>query len=118
MTFVVTDRCIMCKHTDCVEVCPVDCFYEGENMMVIEPDECIDCALCEPECPEEAIMAETDLGDYDKDEELWLNLNAEYAKQWPNRTEMKESMPTADQYSYHNGFENIKFKYFSPKPAN
>ena len=56
MTFVVTDNCIRCKYTDCVEVCPVDCFYEGENMLVIHPDECIDCGVCEPECPIEAIV--------------------------------------------------------------
>ena len=61
MTFVVGDNCIKCKHTDCVEVCPVDCFYEGPNMLVIHPDECIDCALCEPECPAEAIFSEDEL---------------------------------------------------------
>ena len=55
MTYVVDDKCILCKHTSCVEVCPVDCFYEGENMLVINPDECIDCGVCEPECPEDAI---------------------------------------------------------------
>ena len=58
MTFVVVDNCIRCKHTDCVEVCPVDCFYEGPNFLVINPDECIDCALCEPECPVDAILSE------------------------------------------------------------
>ena len=60
MTYIVKDECIKCKLTDCVEVCPVDCFYEGENMLVINPDECIDCGVCEPECPIDAIKADTD----------------------------------------------------------
>ena len=62
MTYVVTEACIKCKFMDCVEVCPVDCFYEGENMLVIHPDECIDCGVCEPECPPEAIKADTEIG--------------------------------------------------------
>ena len=74
MTFVVTDNCIKCKYMDCVEVCPVDCFYEGENMLVIHPDECIDCGVCEPECPAEAIFPDTVPG-----LDSWLTLNAEYA---------------------------------------
>ena len=81
MTYVVTDACIKCKCMDCVEVCPVDCFYEGENMLVIHPDECIDCGVCEPECPAEAIKADTETG-----LEKWLELNSEYAKKWPNIT--------------------------------
>ena len=81
MTFVVTDNCIKCKYMDCVEVCPVDCFYEGENMLVIHPDECIDCGVCEPECPAEAIVPDTQGG-----LEKWLKLNAEYAPKWPNIT--------------------------------
>ena len=76
MTYTVNDKCIMCKHTDCVEVCPVDCFYEGENMLVINPDECIDCAACVPECPVEAIFADTDLPD---DQEEWLQRNEDEA---------------------------------------
>ena len=72
MTFVVTDNCIKCKYMDCVEVCPVDCFYEGENMLVIHPDECIDCGVCEPECPAEAIFPDTKPG-----LENWLKLNAD-----------------------------------------
>src|SRR6266436_4938798 len=64
---------------DCVAVCPVDCFYEGENMLVIHPDECIDCGVCEPECPVDAIKADIEPG-----LEKWLSLNAEYAKIWPN----------------------------------
>ena len=89
MTYVVNDSCIKCKYMDCVEVCPVDCFYEGENMLVIHPDECIDCGVCEPECPVEAIKPDTEPG-----LEKWLELNAEYAKTWPNITVKKE--PPAD----------------------
>ena len=79
MTFVVNESCIRCKIMDCVEVCPVDCFYEGENMLVIHPDECIDCGVCVPECPVDAIRPDTEPG-----LEKWLSLNAEYAKIWPN----------------------------------
>ena len=75
MTYVVNESCIKCKLMDCVEVCPVDCFYEGENMLVIHPDECIDCGVCEPECPIEAIKPDTEPG-----LEKWLEINAEYAK--------------------------------------
>jgi ferredoxin len=74
---------------DCVEVCPVDCFYEGENMLVIHPDECIDCGVCEPECPVDAIKPDTEPG-----LEKWLSLNAEYAKMWPNITVKKRLHPT------------------------
>ena len=90
MTYVVTEACIKCKFMDCVEVCPVDCFYEGENMLVIHPDECIDCGVCEPECPPEAIKADTESG-----LEKWLSVNAEYAKTWPNITpEGRRRRPT------------------------
>ena len=75
MTYIVNDNCIKCKYMDCVEVCPVDCFYEGENMLVIHPDECIDCGVCEPECPVEAIKPDTEPG-----VEKWLTVNAEFAK--------------------------------------
>ena len=85
MTYVVTEACIKCKYTDCVEVCPVDCFYEGENMLVIHPDECIDCGVCEPECPADAIKPDTEPG-----LEKWLEVNTEYAKNWPNITQKKE----------------------------
>ena len=85
MTYVVVENCIKCKYLDCVEVCPVDCFYEGENMLVIHPDECIDCGVCEPECPAEAIKPDTE-----PDLAVWLKLNAEYAKSWPNITSKKE----------------------------
>ena len=84
MTYVVNESCIKCKLMDCVEVCPVDCFYEGENMLVIHPDECIDCGVCEPECPVDAIKPDTEPG-----LEKWLSLNAEYARIWPNITVKK-----------------------------
>ena len=79
MTYVVTENCIKCKYMDCVEVCPVDCFYEGENMLVINPSECIDCGVCEPECPAEAILPDTESG-----LEQWLELNNTFSAQWPN----------------------------------
>jgi len=95
MTFVVTDNCIKCKYTDCVEVCPVDCFYEGPNFMVIHPDECIDCALCEPECPADSIVSEDDLP---KDQHEFLKLNEELSKEWPNITVKKDPLPDADEW--------------------
>lgn len=95
MTFVVTENCIKCKYTDCVEVCPVDCFYEGPNFLVIHPDECIDCALCEPECPVNAIMSEDDLSDAQKP---FLQLNAELSQQWPNLTAKKEAPDDAKKW--------------------
>ncbi len=85
MPYVVNENCIKCKYMDCVEVCPVDCFYEGENMLVIHPDECIDCGVCEPECPADAIKPDTEPG-----QDKWLGLNAEFAKIWPNITTKKE----------------------------
>ena len=96
MTFVVGEDCINCKHTDCVEVCPVDCFYEGPNFLVIHPDECIDCALCEPECPVDAIFSEDELPE---DQQEFLELNAELAEIWPNITEMKDAMPDSEEWA-------------------
>ena len=96
MTFVVGEQCIKCKHTDCVEVCPVDCFYEGPNFLVIHPDECIDCALCEPECPVDAIYSEDELPE---DQTVFLELNAELAEVWPNITEMKEAPADAEEWA-------------------
>ena len=109
MTYVVVDACIRCKYTDCVEVCPVDCFYEGENMLVIHPDECIDCGVCEPECPAEAIKADTETG-----LEKWLELNTDYANKWPNIT-MKRDAP--EDAAEHDGEEGKLEKYFSPEPG-
>ena len=104
MTFVVGDNCIKCKHTDCVEVCPVDCFYEGPNFLVIHPDECIDCALCEPECPIDAIFAEDEIPE---GQEHFIELNQELAEIWPNITEQKAPLEGAKKW---NGIpQKIKF---------
>ena len=101
MTFVVTEQCIKCKYTDCVEVCPVDCFYEGPNFLVIHPDECIDCALCEPECPVNAIVSQDDLTDANKQ---FLEINAERAAVWPNITAKKPSFADSKEW------ENVEGK--------
>lgn len=95
MTFVVTENCINCKYTDCVEVCPVDCFREGPNFLVIDPDECIDCALCEPECPANAIFSEDDVPAEQKD---FIELNAKLSKEWPVITRNKGGLPDADNW--------------------
>ena len=95
VTFVVTDNCIRCKYTDCVEVCPVDCFYEGPNFMVIDPGGCIDCALCEPECPAQAIVPDTELPD---DQKGFLSLNTDLSKIWSNLTEKKEPLKDASAW--------------------
>ena len=108
MPYVVTDECIKCKYMDCVEVCPVDCFYEGENMLVIHPGECIDCGVCEPECPAEAIFP-----DSDDAATKWLEVNAEYAEKWPNITVKGEPPADADEWK---GKPN-KDKLFSPNPG-
>jgi len=109
VTYIVTDACIRCKYMDCVEVCPVDCFYEGENMLVINPGECIDCGVCEPECPAEAIIPDTESGI-----ETWLALNAEFASKWPNIVKRHEAPPDADTFRD----QPDKYqKYFSPAPG-
>jgi ferredoxin len=95
MTHVVTESCIKCKYTDCVDVCPVDCFHEGPNMLVIDPDECIDCAVCIPECPVNAIYAEEDVPE---DQREWTALNAELTKGWPVITDTKEPLATAEEF--------------------
>ena len=109
MTFVVTEKCIKCKYTDCVEVCPVDCFYQGENMLVINPDECIDCGVCEPECPIEAIKPEA------QDLVQMVELNRKYSNLWPKITVKKQPLPEADNHKDEtNKFE----KYFSENPGS
>lgn len=91
MTYVVTENCIACKYTDCVDSCPVDCFHEGENMLVINPDECIDCGVCVPECPADAIVADTsELAG------VWTELNEKYARVWPILYDTKEPLKDAD----------------------
>ena len=95
MAFYVTDNCIKCKYTDCVEVCPVDCFYEGPNFLVISPDECIDCALCEPECPANAIFSEEEIP---ADQEKFIAINTELAQVWPNISEQKAPLPDAAEW--------------------
>lgn len=95
MTFVVTENCIKCKYTDCVEVCPVDCFHEGPNFLVIDPEECIDCTLCEPECPAEAIYPEDDLP---ADQIQFLELNRELSQEWPVISQMKDAPADAKEW--------------------
>lgn len=95
MTHLVTEQCIKCKYTDCVEVCPVDCFHEGPNFLVINPDECIDCGICIPECPVEAIV--TDI-DSNIDINFWTNVNKKAASSWPVISKKKEALPDAEQW--------------------
>ena len=95
MPFIVVESCIKCKYTDCVEVCPVDCFHEGPNMLVIDPDECIDCTLCEPECPVEAIMSDEDV---DESMQQFIELNAELSREWPVINSMKDAPADADDW--------------------
>ena len=109
MTYVVNEACIKCKYMDCVEVCPVDCFYEGEVMLVINPDECIDCGVCEPECPAEAIHP-----DSDDSSQKWIEHNRKFATDWPNITRKGEPPADADSHKDEQGkFE----KYFNPNPG-
>jgi ferredoxin len=109
MTYLVNDNCIKCKHTDCVEVCPVDCFYEGENMLVINPDECIDCGVCEPECPVDAIIQ-----DFQDPDNKWYDVNFKYSNTWPNITEKKDPPEDAKEWDgVPNKFEN----HFSDAPG-
>lgn len=100
MTYVVVENCIKCKYQDCVEVCPVDCFYEGENFLVINPDECIDCGVCEPECPAEAILPDTE-----PNIEKWLVINTKFSETWPNITRKGDSPADADDWNGKPGKE-------------
>ncbi|QWK81525.1 ferredoxin FdxA [Ochrobactrum sp. BTU1] len=109
MTYIVTEECIACKHMDCVEVCPVDCFYEGENMLVIHPDECIDCGVCEPECPIDAIKPDTEPG-----MEFWLELNTKYSELWPNIISIGQ--PPANAAQMHGVADKFR-DLFSEKPG-
>ena len=110
MAYVVAEPCIKCKYTDCVEVCPVNCFYEGENFLVIHPDECIDCGACEPVCPTKSIFPETELP---KKWEQYKKLNAELSTKWPNISEKREGLPEAEEYKDKEG----KGDLLSLKPA-
>ena len=108
MPYVVNQNCIKCKFTDCVEVCPVDCFYEGENMLVIHPDECIDCGFCEPECPVEAITPDTDSQADD-----WVETNKKFSETWPNLTKKKKRFSKEEQDKWAK--EKNKKELFSEK---
>ncbi len=108
MTYVVTDACIRCKYMDCIEVCPVDCFYVGENMLVIHPDQCIDCGVCEPECPADAIIPDTKA-----EAASWVEHNRQYAEKWPNIT--RKGTPPADADQWREVKD--KMQYFSDKPG-
>ena len=112
MPFVVTGKCIKCRYTDCVEVCPVSCFYVGENMVVINPDECIDCGVCEPECPIEAIKSDEELTPA---ELPWAELNSRYAATWPNLTKSRGPLPEAEANADLSSEE--KHPLFSVKPG-
>lgn len=109
MTYVVTDACIRCKYTDCVEVCPTGAFREGASMLVIDPDECIDCNACVPECPAEAILP-----DIDPESGPWLEFNATYAAEWPEITRKRAPLADADDFKGVNGKYD---QYFSPEPG-
>jgi ferredoxin len=109
MTYVVTENCIKCRYTDCVEVCPVDCFYLGENMVVINPEQCIDCGVCEPECPAEAIKSETAEG-----MEKWVELNQLYAQSWPR---VSRAQPTPEDADKWLDVPNKLEEHFSPEPG-
>ena len=108
MSYIVTEGCIKCKYMDCVEVCPVDCFYEGENFLVINPDECIDCGVCEPECPAEAIFPDSDNRTND-----WKEPNRKFSAEWPNITRKGQALPDAEDWKGKSG----KAAMLSPNPA-
>ena len=97
MTHLVTENCIKCKYTDCVSVCPVDCFYEGPNFLVINPDECIDCAVCIPECPVNAIVAQEDIKD-PVENQYWFDINQKLSNKWKVITKQKDPLPDAEEW--------------------
>ena len=100
MTYLVTENCIKCKYTDCVSVCPVDCFHEGPNFLSIDPDECIDCGVCVPECPAGAIVPDNDTT---VDVNFWREINTRTSKKWPVITVKKEALPDADFFNGQSG---------------
>ena len=112
MTYLVTDNCIKCKHTDCVSVCPVDCFYEGENFLAINPEECIDCGVCEPECPVNAIVQDVELNDDERNK--WTEINFKYSMIWPVITEKKDAPTDAEMWD---GVPNKYEDHFSELPG-
>ena len=110
MTYIVNDKCIKCKLMDCVEVCPVDCFYEGDNMLAIKPDECIDCGVCEPECPIDAIKPDTE-----EEASKWVEHSTKFSNLWPNITKKRAEDVPQDQEKWRAVPD--KFKHFSEKPG-
>ncbi|MBP0600191.1 ferredoxin family protein [Herbaspirillum sp. LeCh32-8] len=100
MTHVVTDSCVRCRYTDCVDVCPVDCFREGPNFLAIDPDECIDCAVCVAECPVNAIYAEEDVP---ADQQEYIDLNAQLSRNWPSITKTKAPLAEAEEWKDKTG---------------
>ena len=106
MSYLVTDNCVKCKHTTCVSVCPVDCFYEGDDMLVINPDECIDCGVCVPECPAEAIVADVELEEAERN--LWWERNAKYSMVWPNIDNEQDPL---EDHKLYDGLPN-KFEQY------
>lgn len=109
MTYVIIDKCIRCKFMECIDVCPVDCFYEGENMLVINPEECIDCGVCVPECPIDAIVPDTHEGT-----EKWVEVNRLFSKEWPRI--LQKGTPPVDADTWRDVPDKFE-KYFSPAPA-
>ncbi len=110
MTYIVNQNCIKCKLMDCVEVCPVDCFYEGENFLAIKPDECIDCGVCEPECPVNAIEPDTNEGTSE-----WVTINKKFSETWPNITKKREEDVPKDNEVWRD--KKDKLQYLSENPG-
>jgi ferredoxin len=110
MAYVINEQCIKCKYMDCVEVCPVDCFYEGENMLVINPEECINCGICQPECPAEAIAPDSAPG-----AKQWIEVNRRYSQLWPGVTRKRAPATDADQWK---GMQNKFDRFFSVEPGD